>query len=103
MALIGLFPFTSQRAGWRPCALACVWRITDFPRISNSPHTGFFISELPGDPDAMSETDVAALAQSTGFEFVESFRVHGGFTANFRKPRDHGDARIGEPPKLLSH
>jgi hypothetical protein len=20
--------------------LACVWRITDFPRISNSPHTG---------------------------------------------------------------
>ncbi len=61
------------------------------------------ISELPGDPDAMPEMDVAALARSTGFEFAESFRVHGGFTANFRKPRDHGDARIGEPPKLLSH
>src|ERR1019366_2885057 len=23
-----------------PCLEPCVWRITDFPRISNSPHTG---------------------------------------------------------------
>lgn len=44
------------------------------------------ITELPGDPDAMSESEVAALALSEGFERAERFPTRGGFTANFRKP-----------------
>jgi ubiquinone/menaquinone biosynthesis C-methylase UbiE len=75
-----------------PSAGACLEAI----RYSLVPGGILSISELPGDPDAMAEAEVAALARSAGFEFAESFRVRGGFTANFRKPRDHCEARIRE-------
>jgi len=45
------------------------------------------VTELPGDPDAIAEPDLVALASTKGFEHFESFQVRGrGFTANFRKP-----------------
>lgn len=65
-----------------PSAGACLEAI----RHSLVPGGILSISELPGDPDAMSEAEVAALAHSAVFEFAESFRMRGGFTANFRKP-----------------
>jgi SAM-dependent methyltransferase len=65
-----------------PSAGACLEAI----RHSLVPGGILSISELPGDPDAMSEAEVAAPAHSAGFEFAESFRKRGGFTANFRKP-----------------
>ena len=39
---------TENEIGGRSCIiiLACVWRITDFPRISNSPHTGHLCDQL---------------------------------------------------------
>ncbi len=43
------------------------------------------VSELPGDPDAMQEPEVCAIAAATGFDYVETFPIRGGFTANFRK------------------
>jgi len=45
------------------------------------------VTELPGDPDAITLADLVALASSKGLEHVESFPVRGGgFTSNFRKP-----------------
>ncbi len=44
------------------------------------------ITELPGDPDAMSESEVSSLARAEGFERVETFPTRRGFTINFRKP-----------------
>ncbi|HYB89976.1 MAG TPA: methyltransferase domain-containing protein [Candidatus Binataceae bacterium] len=44
------------------------------------------ITELPGDPDALSEAEVARLACARGFERAETYPIRGGFTANFRKP-----------------
>jgi ubiquinone/menaquinone biosynthesis C-methylase UbiE len=45
------------------------------------------VTELPGDPDAITEPDLVALVSTKGFEHLESFPVRGrGFTANFRKP-----------------
>jgi len=41
------------------------------------------ITELPGDPDALSESQVAELACARGFERAETYPIRGGFTANF--------------------
>ncbi len=43
------------------------------------------ITELPGDPDALTEPAVRELATRNGFEFTETFPVRRGFTVNFRK------------------
>lgn len=43
------------------------------------------VTELPGDPDALTEADVGELAQAAGFAPGERFPVRGGFTANFRR------------------
>jgi len=43
------------------------------------------VSELPGDPDAMPESEVRAIAAAAGFDYVETFPIRRGFTANFRK------------------
>ena len=43
------------------------------------------ITELPGDPDALSQEDVRALAAASGFEPAATFPVSKGFTANFRR------------------
>jgi len=42
------------------------------------------ITETIGDPDALSQEDVKALAASKGFEFVEATVDRVGFTASFR-------------------
>jgi len=44
------------------------------------------VTELPGDPDAMAESELVAMVCAKGFERFESFPIRGGFTANFRKP-----------------
>ena len=45
------------------------------------------VTELPGDPDAITEPDLVALVSAKGLEHLESFPVRGrGFTSNFRKP-----------------
>jgi ubiquinone/menaquinone biosynthesis C-methylase UbiE len=44
------------------------------------------ITELPGDPDAITEKELEALVCAHGLESDVSFPVRGGFTANFRKP-----------------
>lgn len=44
------------------------------------------VTELPGDPDALTESNLAALLSTRGFEHIESLPVRGrGFTSNFRK------------------
>jgi ubiquinone/menaquinone biosynthesis C-methylase UbiE len=43
------------------------------------------VTELPGDPDALREAEVRALAEAAGFAWVETLPVRGGFTANFRR------------------
>lgn len=48
------------------------------------------IAELPGDPDALSETDLRTLAEGTGLEFVESVRVSRALLVSFRRT-------VGEP------
>jgi ubiquinone/menaquinone biosynthesis C-methylase UbiE len=44
------------------------------------------ITELPGDPDALTRSEVTVLATAAGFEASEILPLRGGFTANFRKP-----------------
>ncbi len=44
------------------------------------------ITELAGDPDAMSESEIAALALAAKLERAETFQMRLGFTINFRKP-----------------
>ena len=44
------------------------------------------VTELPGDPDAMVESELVAMVCAKGFERLESFPIRGGFTANFCKP-----------------
>src|SRR5215472_9481372 len=45
------------------------------------------ITEVTGDPDAMSQAEVSALASARQFRHVETLPVRsGGFTINFRKP-----------------
>lgn len=44
------------------------------------------VTELPGDPDAITEPDLVALVSAKGFAHLERFPVRGrGFTSNFRK------------------
>jgi ubiquinone/menaquinone biosynthesis C-methylase UbiE len=43
------------------------------------------VTELPGDPDALSAGEVRSLAESAGLSPAASFPVRGGFTANFAK------------------
>ena len=44
------------------------------------------LTELPGDPDAITEPEAVALVSANGFVHTESFAVRGrGFTANFCK------------------
>lgn len=43
------------------------------------------VTELPGDPDALSEQELRSLMQGTGLEFVESVPVRRGFIASFRR------------------
>ena len=65
-----------------PDPRACINSISNSLRVGGT----LSITELPGDPDAMTESEVAALAISEGLELGESFPTRGGFTANFRKP-----------------
>ncbi len=44
------------------------------------------ITELAGDPDAMSESEIATLASAANLERADTFRMRFGFTINFRKP-----------------
>jgi ubiquinone/menaquinone biosynthesis C-methylase UbiE len=44
------------------------------------------ITELAGDPDALTESQAEALARAAGLQPIERFPNRGGFTANFRKP-----------------
>lgn len=44
------------------------------------------MSELPGDPDALSEPEVRAMAEAAGLAPADRYAVWGGFTANYRKP-----------------
>lgn len=44
------------------------------------------VSELPGDPDALSEPAVRRMAEAAGLAPAERFATRGGFTANYRKP-----------------
>lgn len=44
------------------------------------------VSELPGDPDALSEAAVRRMAEAAGLAPAERFATRGGFTANYRKP-----------------
>jgi len=44
------------------------------------------ITELPGDPDAVSQSDVTAIAEAKGFQIAEVFPLSRGFTSNFRRP-----------------
>jgi ubiquinone/menaquinone biosynthesis C-methylase UbiE len=56
-------------------------------RRSLRPQGILSVTELPGDPDAIAEPDLMALASAKGFQHLETFPVRGrGFTANFRKP-----------------
>jgi CAAX protease family protein len=43
------------------------------------------ITELAGDPDALTREQVESLAKAHGLEFAEMFGGRGGFTMNFRK------------------
>jgi ubiquinone/menaquinone biosynthesis C-methylase UbiE len=43
------------------------------------------VTELPGDPDALSESDVREMAEASGLRCLERFPVRGGFTMNLRK------------------
>jgi ubiquinone/menaquinone biosynthesis C-methylase UbiE len=44
------------------------------------------VTELPGDPDALSAAEVRAMAETAGLAPGASFATRGGFTANYRKP-----------------
>ena len=43
------------------------------------------VSELPGDPDALSASEVREMAEKAGLVPSESFAIRGGFTGNYRK------------------
>jgi uncharacterized protein len=43
------------------------------------------ITELKGDPDAMTEGEIATLAKAANLEHSDTFRKRFGFTINFRK------------------
>jgi CAAX protease family protein len=59
------------------------------------------VTELPGDPDALSRAEVEALAEASGFELAETFPVPRGFTTNFRRTRRaHSPDAHGVRPML---
>jgi ubiquinone/menaquinone biosynthesis C-methylase UbiE len=66
-----------------PNAAACVAQLRDALR----PGGLLSITELAGDPDAMTESDVAALAKAANLDHAETFPMRLGFTINFRKAR----------------
>jgi len=64
-----------------PDAAACVAQLRDALR----PGGLLSITELAGDPDAMTEREIAALAKAANLEHAETFPMRFGFTINFRK------------------
>ncbi len=64
-----------------PDAAACVAELRDVLR----PGGLLPITELAGDPDAMTESDIATLAKAANLEHAETFPMRFGFTINFRK------------------
>ena len=64
-----------------PDAAACMAELRDAIR----PGGLLSITELAGDPDALSEREVAALAEAANLEHAQSFPMRFGFTINFRK------------------
>jgi len=64
-----------------PEAATCVVALRDALR----PGGLLSITELAGDPDAMTESKVAALAKAAQLEHAETFAMRFGFTLNFRK------------------
>ena len=51
------------------------------------------VAELPGDPDALSEADIRALAEASGFTALETQSLPGGFTMSLRPgPPNPGQA-----------
>ena len=65
-----------------PDAGACVESV--FPVLRSGGMLS--VTELPGDPDLITEPDLVKLVCSKGFEHFESFLLRGhGYTANFRK------------------
>jgi len=65
-----------------PDAAACVAELRDALR----PGGLLSITELAGDPDAMTGNDIAALVKAANLEHAETFPMRFGFTINFRKP-----------------
>jgi uncharacterized protein len=65
-----------------PDPAACVAALRDVLRSGGL----LSITELAGDPDAMTVQDIAALAKSANLEHAETFPIRFGFTINFRKP-----------------
>jgi CAAX protease family protein len=43
------------------------------------------VTEMRGDPDALSQSELLQLAEQNGFQFLEQFSFFGGFTLNLRK------------------
>jgi CAAX protease family protein len=62
-----------------PDAAACVVQVRDVLRRGGL----LSITELAGDPDAMTEGDIAALAKAANLEQLETFTKRFGFTINF--------------------
>ena len=65
-----------------PDASACVSSIAEILR----PGGRLSISELPGDPDALSLAEVRELADAAGLEPIEFAPLFRGFIATFRRP-----------------
>jgi ubiquinone/menaquinone biosynthesis C-methylase UbiE len=64
-----------------PDATACVAALRDVLCTGGL----LSITELAGDPDAMTEGDIAALAKAANLEHAETFPMRFGFTINFKK------------------
>ena len=64
-----------------PDAAACVVQLRDVLRGGGL----LSITELAGDPDAMTEGGIAALAKAANLEHSETLTKRFGFTINFRK------------------
>ena len=70
-----------------PDAAACIAELRDAIR----PGGLLSITELGGDPDAMTEGEIGALAKAANFEPAERFPMRFGFTLNFTR----GDGSAG--------
>lgn len=64
-----------------PDPLACVAEVARVLR----PGGLLCVTELPGDPDALSAEQVRGFAARAGLESLDSVRVRGGFSATFRR------------------